>query len=129
MASDLVRQWYRRRFVRRCAAVVDEFRAHGSRIHRQRREPRPRLHASHRRGAHRHAVAVEPEDVAGTAGEFRLLFLGRLVTLKGGDLLLASLPAVREAWAGRFASRSPATEPARDAWEEQAKKVQSEVDG
>ena len=96
MVSDLVRQWYRRRFARRCAAVVTnsehmarEFIANGVSRDRVCTLPPP--------SAHLHAVAAEPEDVAGAAGEYRLLFLGRLVTLKGGDLLLASLPVVRGA--------------------------------
>jgi len=128
MASDLVRQWYRRRFARRCAAVVAnsehmarEFIANGVSRDRVCTLPPP--------GAHLHAVAAEPEDVAGTAGEYRLLFLGRLVTLKGGDLLLASLPAVRVALGRPIRVTFAGNGPARDAWEKQAKRVQSEVDG
>ena len=128
MASDLLRQWYRRRFLRRCAAVLvtsehmaREFIAHGV--------SRDRVYTLPPPAARLHGGAAEMADVGGKEGEYRLLFLGRLVTLKGGDLLLASLGAVRAALGRPIRVTFAGNGPRRHAWEEQAKKVQSEVDG
>lgn len=128
LASDFLRQWHRRRFVRRCAAVVAnsghiarEFVANGV--------SRDRVHTLPPPGARLCGAAADIGEVGGAEGEYRLLFLGRLVSLKGGDVLLASLEAVRAALGRRIRVTFAGSGPARRAWEEHAKKVQSEVDG
>jgi glycosyltransferase involved in cell wall biosynthesis len=127
MVRDFLRQRHRARFVRRCAAVVANSRhmareliANGVSPDRVYTLPPPGVRPPH---------GVDLGSLDGTEDEYRLLFLGRLVPLKGGDLLLASLQGVRAALGRRIRVTFAGNGPARPVWEEQAKTLQSEVEG
>jgi glycosyltransferase involved in cell wall biosynthesis len=115
MWREYRRQRRRLGFVRRCAAIVTgsryvaaEYARHGL--------PRQRIVVLPLPVADVAAAPGAPRSEARGRDEWRLLFLGRLDRLKGGDVLLGALPAVAEAAPGAVRVTFAGDGPAREAW-------------
>ena len=74
---------------------------------------------------------AEPGDghdaSADIQGTWRLLLVARLTALKGGAVLLESLPHIREAFAGRIVLTIAGDGPERPSLERQARRLQSQL--
>ncbi len=71
---------------------------------------------------------LSPREVSGDlARKWRLLFIGRLTTLKGGAVLLRALPLLRESYRGRIVLTVAGEGPEREALEARALELQSGI--